>query len=609
MFRIILSILIFISILLFTYYTFWVIEIPERELEVYLISHSNLNELDISIKAAYESVLEEEGVNFRWITHGELWPSTPAKVLRKTNILIFPDYITSRIPYEFSVWIEDFIDLGGNVFIVYNCGTMSEQGGYREKAVFTRLLGMNYVTYNKYQSLAFQMANLRFKDQETIDLFEIPCGKYDDLLTITGYQYGRLKYPVAKVDVEFVDEKNIMAYSVYEDGRIAPNLFHKKVGKGNVFFANLPLGYLKAYGSDDLLLRVILRTFLFDISHFPHICNTPSNKGGIVLNWHVDDNREWKNIVEYDKKGFLRASLPASFHITAGDYVDTKEDQTGFDASKNPDLVRRMMEYGKIGSHGGWAHNWFAKKLMNNEFSDDEIEYYIDINNRVLSLITKYDIVEYAAPNGVHPQPKLTNILEKLGFTCYYYPGDLGSRPNRTFSQGKMVSEKVIAFPVMPFQNKVSVMEIGWDNVPAEDYERWLLESLEHVIRDRTIFLFYSHLYDFEVHPQYIKPFIKFLNKMEKLQKENLLIVKPMSDFAEFIQRFLHTKFRFVLKENILVAELKNPLGLDGISVAIPKNLSRRPGGTGFYIEEDENYFYLNITEKVYEKSIVCNLR
>ncbi|MCF7815072.1 MAG: polysaccharide deacetylase family protein [Candidatus Cloacimonetes bacterium] len=562
-----------------------------------------------NIKKAYESVLEEEGVPFRWETHGNLWRQSPEKVLKKSNVLLFPDYLTEQIPYEFSVWVEDFIDLGGNVFIVYNCGTREDNGSYREKAVFTRLLGLNYITYNEYNSLAFQMANIRFKDQQAVDLFEIPCGKMDEEFTLTGYQYGKLSYPVAKVDINFVDNKKVYASSVYEDGKILPNTFHKKQGKGNVLFANIPLGYLKAYGSDDLLIRTFLRVFLFDISHIPYLCNTPLNKGGIVINWHIDNYREIKNINRFEKLGFLRKSLPSSFHITAGDFVNEEGDEMGFDASRHPDLIRKMMQYGAIGSHGGWAHNWFADRLVDNDLSPEEIEYYVKLNSQVLSMITHYDIKEYAAPNGVHPQPLMTRILEKLGFTCYYYPGDSGSRPNRTFSHGKMVSEKVIAFPVMPFHRMVSVQELGWADVSVDRYRKWLDGSLDYVVTNRTIFLCYSHLYDFEDNPQYIESFQDFLDRMEILKGEDKLIVKPMSYFTDFIHKMLQTKYNFILRDNLMVVELSNPQGLEGISVAIPKYLCRKPPGRGFYIEESKDYYYVNITEEVYEKNIICNLR
>ncbi|HHD83075.1 MAG TPA: hypothetical protein ENK92_03115, partial [Bacteroidetes bacterium] len=470
MFRIILSILIFICIILYTINTFFLQgKNTENIIEVLLVTQSNVNLIGQNVKAAYESVLEEEGVPFKWITHGDLWRKTPAEALKYNNTIIFPDYLTQNIPFEFSVWVEDFVDLGGNVFIVYNCGTMHKNGSYREKAVFTRLLGLNYITYNKYKSLAFQMANVRLKDKSSVDFLELPLGKLDQLSTITGYQYGKLSYPVAKVDVNHVDNKDILVYSVYEDGKILPNTFRKKSGLGNVMFANLALGYLKAYGTDDLILRSYLRAFLFKTSSIPHLDRAPYHKGGIVLNWHIDDWRERTNFYIYQKNGIIRKNLHQSIHITAGDYLFEPGDTLGFNAAKYPYVVRDMIKFGTIGSHGGWAHNWFTTQLKKNKLTNDQLAYYVDINNKVLSLITNYDIREYAAPTGIHIQPFLTKHLEKRNFLAYYYPGDLGSVPNRTFFKGKMVSEKVIAFPVMPYREIVSVQEFADNNISASE--------------------------------------------------------------------------------------------------------------------------------------------
>ncbi|MDO9578348.1 MAG: hypothetical protein Q7J16_10725 [Candidatus Cloacimonadales bacterium] len=610
-FRLIISIAIVISIALFTFYIIYNAFVPKvREIEILLVTHHDLNIMEENIKKAYSSVLEEEGVPFKWTTRGELWRYSPKKILSDHQVMIFPDFVSQKIPQEFEVWVEDYVSLGGNVFIVYNSGTQTEDRTYREKAVFSRLLGMNYVTYNKYQSLAFQMAKVRFKDCDAVNFFEIPCGKVDELFTITGYQYGPLDYPLARVDVSFVDDKNVLAYSLYSDGKSSPNTFWKKMGKGNVVYANLPLGYLKAYGTDDLMIRCFLETFLYKIAFVPHLDRLPYHRGGIVLNWHIDDARERKNIYTFEKKGIIRKNLRQSFHITAGDFLFERGDDRGFNASKYPNIVRDIMKYGIIGSHGGWAHNWFVEQLENNRLTDEEFAYYVDINNKTLSMITNYPIREYAAPSGIHPQPFLTKLLEERGFLAYYYPGDLGSEPNRTFYKGVMVSDKVIAFPVMPRQDIVSVQEFANEGVSATEYEKWLLGILDYAAKQDNLCLIYNHIYDFEANPQYVKPFYHFLDKVEYYIKEGKLTVETLSYFAEFILRFLKTDYKFVInyKENFMSVALKNPEGLEGISVAIPKNLFRKPPGSGFYIDEDKYYYYAVITENVYEKNIICHL-
>lgn len=59
-------------------------------------------------------------------------------------------------------------------------------------------------------------------------------------------------------------------------------------------------------------------------------------------------------------------------------------------------------------------------------------------------------MTEYSAPIGVFPQPYNTKALDSMGVEVYYYTGDSGSSINRTFYNGEMVSEKVLAFPIVP---------------------------------------------------------------------------------------------------------------------------------------------------------------
>jgi peptidoglycan/xylan/chitin deacetylase (PgdA/CDA1 family) len=89
--------------------------------------------------------------------------------------------------------------------------------------------------------------------------------------------------------------------------------------------------------------------------------------------------------------------------------------------------------------------------MHNQDMDPQSIEEYIAKNNRALEEITGYKIEEYSAPLGAHPQPLATQVLERLGMIAYYYCGDSGSAPNRTFSDGGMVSEHVVAFPVTNF--------------------------------------------------------------------------------------------------------------------------------------------------------------
>lgn len=133
-------------------------------------------------------------------------------------------------------------------------------------------------------------------------------------------------------------------------------------------YVNLPLGYLKSY-ADDFPLRTFLRTFLFKVVKIPHLVNVPYGTGGLVVNWHVDSSIDWKSIPYMIENNYLRKGIEYSIDITAGDFRDKPGDGLGFDAcGKGKDLVRKLAEFGIIGSHGGWGHNFFSNNIMKGVF-------------------------------------------------------------------------------------------------------------------------------------------------------------------------------------------------------------------------------------------------
>ena len=233
-----------------------------------------------------------------------------------------------------------------------------------------------------------------------------------------------------------------------------------------------------------------------------------------------------------------------------------------------------------------------------------KIRRYIKKNKKCLESITAYPILEYSAPVGVHQQPVTTKILENMGFNSYYYTGDGGSAPNRTFIYGKMVSEKVIAFPMSPNGNYASLQEMKKAGVAEKDVQKWLTDLVDYVIEKRTTRLFYSHLNDVFEYPQAVSNFLQYA-KLKQASGE--LQVEPMSEIASFFQRFLKTKYAFEHQGNNLSILLRNTNGLDGITVAVPRDVYRVDEMRNIVKSEDKNYYYLTIKEDVKEKIIMAH--
>jgi len=553
---------------------------------------------------AYESVLKEEGVYYKKLEATLLVTLPPEEMARTNNVVIFPDCIIQEMPKETALWVLKYMEAGGSIMVVYDAGVKDWRGNYIDRSVFAQVCGVNYATYGKLRGKAYAAGNLRFVNRQAAEYLEIPDGKYNKEGLVTGYLYGPLNYPVARTENIDLKREELIAESVLPDGSTEPGLVLRTFSKGNIFYANIPLGYLKAYG-DDLLLRECLRTFLFKKVQLPHLVNAPYGKGGLVINWHTDASPDWEGVLNAEKNGMLRKDIKYSIHITAGDFRDEPGDGIGFDAEgKGRKIYELLKNFGAIGCHGGWAHNWFAANISNKTFGKNEIAFYLKKNKDSLEKSLDYKITEYSAPEGVHPQPVMTEALEAQGFTSYYYDGDMGAPPNRTFFDGKMISDKVIAFPIMCHDKYASLFEMSEAGITPGEVGDWLNNLLVYIEKNRTVRLFYSHFRDLY---SYEEVFGNFLDNIEKLQKEDRIMVQPMSYFADFTLRYLKTDFSYERENGKLLVRLKNPEGLAGITVAVPTANTEIPDYRGFSMKEKGEYYYFTVTGNNHEETLTIN--
>jgi hypothetical protein len=554
---------------------------------------------------AYTSVLEEEGVSCGTVEINSLLETDAKDLAQKSPVVIFPDAVAQILPRETIKWTEQYLASAGNIAVIYDAGIKTLKGYYLDKAFFADIIGINYMMFTKLKEKTYTIGSLKFPLQEIADFLQIPPGKTDKELFLYGYNYDKLNYYMARNEyMQPIPESNIFASMVTEQGEKYPAIVHNRYGNGNILYVNLPLGYFKAY-SDDFPLRTILRMFLFRIVKIPHLVNTNQGKGTLVINWHIDSNAEWPEIPNAIANQYLDQTLRSSIHITAGDFRDEEGDQLGFDAcGKGRIFAQQYLPYGTIGSHGGWAHNWFANEQLNQQMWTYQIIKYIYKNKKCLESITNYPIVEYSAPGGVHPQPVTTKILEYLGFNSYYYTGDNGSAPNRTFYDGKMVSKTVIAFPILPNTKFVSLHEMEEAGLNENDVQKWLTDLVDYVIEKRTTRLFYSHLHDVGYYPQAIRHFLQYA-KLKQAKGE--LQIEPMSDVASFFQRFLKTQYVFQHQGSNLLIQLKNAEGLKDITVALPRHSYRVDETPEVSQSADEDYYYLAVHKDVKEKTIIAH--
>lgn len=556
-----------------------------------------------SILDAYKSVLTEEGVPWEAVEISSLVTSAAKKLVKTKPVIIFPDGLLQSAPEQTLGWIKEYLDNAGNIAVIYDVGIKEQKGYFRQQALLTEITGVNYITYGMNKERAYTTGVLQFASHQVVDFLQVPPGKSDNDLFLNGYFYGRLRYPIARN--EFFGSpsgKTVLASVIAENGDKYPAVVLNTYGQGNVLYVNLPLGYIKTY-SDGLLLHLFLRAFLFQTVKIPHLVNVEKGTGGLVINWHIDSSIEWAEIPLAIKNKTLDKDLRYSIHITAGDFRDESGDRLGFDAcGKGKPSVELLLPFGTIGSHGGWAHNWFADSIEKGKLTKDAISSYINKNKTCLETITGYPLREYSAPDGVHPQPVTTKILEKSGFNSYYYTGDSGSAPNRTFHNGSMVSSQVIAFPVLTYGKLASLYEMKEEGSTEQEVQKWLFDIVDYVIKNRTTRLFYSHLHDVNNYPRAMHNFLQYA-KMK--QAEGKLHIEPMSVIAGFFLNFIATEFSFQQEGGELLLNLKNPKGLKGITVAIPRNKYKAVVTANVSLAEEKDYYYLTVNEDAKEKTII----
>ena len=581
-------------------------------ISVLLVYQPFLDNKGESIKEAYSRVLQEEGIPYTWQTRSKILKFSPSAILRNNPVMIFPDEIIQNVSEEFAMWVEEYITLGGNVLIVFDAGIHTKTGEFRETAVFSNLLGLNYITYHKYKKNAYQHGNIQFLSPEKASFFQIPPGLLCDDLIVSCNESGKQEYPVARVEVDKRRNFDTFAKTRYIDGTEAPNITLNNLGKGKAVFVNLPLGYLKAFKSDDLMLRSILTTFLFKIVKFPHMISNQFNIGGLVINWQLDKMQELNKTNFMLNNKLIQKGFKQSFHIAPDDLRQKTEGQIDSKSNvinKERRSIIKLTKYGKIGLLGNWDQKLNSDSLHSDQVSELDLAWIISRNSHTLSEIVGYDIKEFSTSKGYHNYSALTNILAKNGFSSYYCPCDPGSKPNHTFYDGNLVSNSIIAFPLMPIYKWTSIEELDRDKVDPQIYGEWLMNTLKFISESKTTAIINSQFSDFATYPQYIKPFRNFLDSARDYERKGLIQTNSMDYFAEYMNKFLKTKYNFEIIGDKFRIEVSNPYGLKGFGVAIPKKLCRRPAGYGLLLDSDKDYYYVIIHENLNQKIFVFPLR
>lgn len=517
------------------------------------------------VRAAYDQFFVENGIPHRWVTFENAILMPWDSLHRDVRAIVFPDRIAQRARDGFGFLLLNYARRGGDVIVVQDAGSEDRDGYYRDAGSFDQLLGVHYIHADQRQIGSFRLGTVHFTSPSQVDRWRFPAGKVDDDGYLIGYGYGRLEYPI---NVASVYDP---AVEVDATDSHSPILAQRTVGLGRATYVNLPLGELRASG-DSLPMQAILTTVLFDDARLPHLVPAPDGIGRIVINFHIDSNAEWRGIPNLLAHHLLRNDVRMEFDVTAGPDMLREGDGQGFHACdpRGRNLLLTLARYGNIGDHGGWAHNFFAFGIEQNRFTTAQMATYIKENSNCLESVLHKPIRSYAAPDGAHPQPVTTNILESLGIDAYYYTGDSGAPALRPFYDGRLVGKKSWAFPVMTMGTAASVQEMWREGIKPDAVRDWMESTLRFAEDQRAIYLLYTHSYDLRVHPEYIAPYSAFLDAVERDERRGLVEPITMPEAADFLGRYVETRFSYAKTRAGMTVRLDNPAGLRDIAFAIP---------------------------------------
>ncbi len=533
---------------------------PRTEQALFLVV-SDQTRIDSPQVRLWVDAASETGLPLRVMSVSDLlrpkpWPTLPVGI-------VLPDGMLQSATLALTDRLRGYVQQGGNLMVVFDAATRFRPGeADNNRARMSDLIGVDYALYDQLRDAAIRRAPVEGK-VETMRALHVPPGKYmpasKNRVELTTYEYGAVSYP------SFVTRGRYKGRALLSgrDGNLVAGL--GRSGKGQVLFVNLPLGYLKLR-SDGMLLHGFLSWFGEEICGLPRLLAVPDGIGGLVLNWHIDSNASMAPLKMLQSETTMFSHGPYSVHFTAGPDTYKVGDRSGLDLEHNPESqawVRLFAARGNaIGSHGGWAHNVFAASI--NDHNGAEFAPWIARNDAALEALIGHPVTEYSAPAGRHPQ-WVTDWLEEHGILGYYFTGDTGMAPTRSYRDGKRSDRTTWAFPLVPYGRVASFEDAAEAGVSQAEIGRWLVDLAGFVAVDRSVRLFYFHPPGGIDYPRSVQSLLDAVDA-----RGNAFRWYTISGLSTFLNRRENTRWSFDDDRNGWLMSAHNPAGLADLAWHVP---------------------------------------
>ena len=487
------------------------------------------------VTQAWLDAAREEGLSIATMTDDEFMRYGGNH--RSIAGVIVPDSVHKHASDLLVNFLHAYVQDGGNLFVAFDAALLdTEKGGYAVgQSRLSALVGVRYAMYGQMGEKMFGRGPV-FGTRHSAAQLRIQPGKFDfgdaamdPVGELTTYGYPQLEHSYYRTGPE--PKGQSLLRSADKDIILTLNKF----GKGSVLFANLPLGYLKTR-TDGYLLHRLLGYFAVDVLHQPRLAAVPNAQGGMVLNLHIDSNAAQVPLLQLEDAGWFHTG-PFSIHVTAGPDTSAAGDRLGLDVDNNPAMqafLKRQAALGhEVGNHGGWNHNIFGNQA--NETNRSQFEPYLERNHRSISGAIGRQALSYSAPMGNQPV-WATQWLQRNGFRAYYFTGDNGLGPTRSYYNGKRPESSMWAFPISSFLRVATFEEL--DAAPEADKPAQIGEFL----RDLSTYAADHHVAKlFYFHPpaaqRYAAGMEQFLQQTRLLASQGRFRWYTMEQLASFLSR------------------------------------------------------------------------
>ncbi len=535
------------------------------------------------VTQAWIDAATEEGLSITPMTDNRFVQA----VARKEYIaaVVVPD--TVHRPAS-DVWIRSLythVSQGGHLLLTYDAGLSALQDKHYA-ASHSRLSGLVGFRYGLYDSLrddtiahtpvllarqavrhlAIQPGKADFESR--LARTSEPEGQWAELTT---YGYAHLIYPHYRSE-PMAEKSAVQVWMRSPQGH--PILTEHRYGKGEVLFANLPLGYLKTR-TDGYLLHRLLGHFGKSVLQLPMLSSAPDGVGGMVLNLHVDSNAAQQPMLTLERDDWFRQG-PFSIHLTAGPDTYHEGDRLGLDMAHNQymrSLVRRLHAQGhEIGNHGGWIHNVFGEQVTAD--NAPRFSSWLQRNQQTMSEIVGEHLVSYSAPMGNHPT-WVTDWLEANGMRAYYTAGDCGLGPTRAYMDGQPPGPGTPwAFPISNLNRIATFEELSSAGVSESVMADFIRDLMRHVSDEGVVRLFYFHPASA---PDFRRSLSILTQTAQQLQQNGHFRWYSMQSLADFLDRRLKVQWQVQKTEDsdMVGLQARSTKSLKGMTWVLPKGLAQ----------------------------------